>query len=242
MPRRNADPKGVRLRIPRSRSAPTRASRPAGIALDPVAWYRADPQPLDRLAYYGVFTLLAIAAAPVTIGVTLVALIPLALFAAAAFDDLAPARRHFGYGDLVPGIVVAESPFVVAALTDLSAAPGLSYPTVRLLGQSLDRVRGSAFATGDRVPMVAMYSGRTPAAKWDAFHPIAAAFATRDPRELAELQARIPDREWLALNEALFQIPKPYTHGHFPIDWRRDDAAWQDADRDDGGSPEPTRP
>ena len=43
-------------------------------------------------------------------------------------------------------------------------------------------------------------------------------FATDDPAELARVEASIGDQEWHELNEALFQIPKPYHNGLFPVD------------------------
>ena len=82
----------------------------------------------------------------------------------------------------------------------------------------LAKVKGRAFATGDRVPVVALYSGRQPTPKWDNFYPSPAVFATDDPAELARVEASIGDREWAELNEALFQIPKPYHNGLFPVD------------------------
>ena len=126
--------------------------------------------------------------------------------------------RHFDTGCALPGIVVNTEPYTVAALTDLSTSDHAVYNAVRIMPRPLEKVRGRAFVTGDRVPCVALYSGRMPAPKWDTFNPVPAIFATDDRDELTRLEASIPESDWTELNEALFQIPKPYRNGLFQVD------------------------
>ena len=126
--------------------------------------------------------------------------------------------RHYRLGNAIPGIVVGTSPYVLATLTDLSTGDHAEYPAVKVLTvPGLAKVRGRSFKGGDRVPCVALYSGRMPTSKWDDFRPSPARFATDDPSALARVEESIGDAEWAELNEALFQIPKPYQNGLFQV-------------------------
>ena len=185
--------------------------------MDWLRWHRANPFHLYCLGFWIVFGIGSLALLPLTDGISIFGVLILPAPIIGTIKGMQPVATHFLQGDLLPGIVVGTEPYTVASITDLSAVPNLSYPTVRILPHDLQRIRERRFQTGDRLPMVARYRGNEPTPKWDSFHPVAAVFATGDPIELAALESRILDSAWIALNEALFQVPQPFCNGLFPV-------------------------
>lgn len=127
------------------------------------------------------------------------------------------ARRHFETGDAIAAKVVEPRTGLVAAFADLGTHPAAYYPTVRLLRFPLDGMASGPFVSGDSLPAVCVYMGASGGHKWDGFKPVPAACATSDPAELARLHDLVPEWQWMALNEALFRVPRPYWEGTYPV-------------------------
>ena len=207
------------MRFGAPRKGTTFASNPGGVEVKHRVYARFFPGALRQLALGSVLTALGLVGAIATKGTSLVALLVGVRFAARGYRLLQRAEDHFQNGCALPGVVVATDPITVAALTDLSTGRHATYNAVKVVQMPrLAKVRGRTFATGDRVPVVAKYAGQMPTPKWDNFYPSPVAFATDDAAEIARVEASIGDREWAELNEALFQIPKPYYNGLFPVD------------------------
>lgn len=129
----------------------------------------------------------------------------------------ANARRHFETGDVTAAKVIEPKTGLVAAFADLGTHPAAYYPTVRLLRFPLAEMAGGPFASGDSLAAVCVYTGAPGGHKWDGFSPVPANCATSDPVEIARLRDAVPDWQWMALNEALFRVPRPYRAGTYPV-------------------------
>ncbi len=206
------------MRLGKPRGDGTVASNPGGVRVKPLVYARYFPSALRELTLGAVLTALGLVGAVATKGSSLIALVVGFRIAAKGWRLLKRVEDHFLNGCALPGVVVAVEPIVVASLTNLSTGPHAVYDTVKVVTMpKLAKVKGRTFATGDRIPVVAKYAGRMPTPKWDNFFPSPALFATDDPAELARVEASIGDDDWQELNEALFQIPKPYHNGLFPV-------------------------
>ncbi len=126
-------------------------------------------------------------------------------------------RRHFDAGDVNAAKVIDPSSGLVAAFADLGTHAAAFYPTVRILQYPLAEMAGNPFASGDDLPAISVYTGAVGGHKWDGFNPIPAACATSDAEEIARLRERVPEWQWMFLNEALFRLPRPYRPGLYPI-------------------------
>ena len=200
------------------REETSRASNPGGVVVKPLVYARYFPAGLHGAVLGGVLLVLGLALAIPTRGAGL--LLPLLgfRFAMRGWRKMKSVEDHFLNGCALPGVVVALDPITVASLTNLSTGPHAVYDTVKVVTMpNLARVRGRRFATGDRVPVVAKYAGRMPTPKWDNFFPSPVIFATDDPAEIARVEDSIGEANWQELNDALFQIPKPYHNGLFPV-------------------------
>lgn len=195
----------------------TVAGNPGGIAIKPLVYARYYPYALKRFLLGAFFVLLGVVVAIATKGVSLLFL----YFGMRTMLDgqrrLRNLARHYRLGNVLAAIVVNTEPFTLAAFAELSTGRHASYPAVKIVPHPLGKVRGRTFVTGDRVPCVAQYSGQMPTPKWDNFNPLPAVFATDDEAELARVEASIPEAYWDELNEAMFQIPKPYRNGLFTV-------------------------
>lgn len=126
-------------------------------------------------------------------------------------------RRHFSEGDVNAAKLLDPKTGLVASFADLGKHAGAFYPTVRLLAFPLAEMGGGPYASGGDLPAVSVYYGVPGGHKWDSFSPVPAACATSDPDELARLREAVPEWQWMFLNEALFQIPRPYQPGIYPV-------------------------
>lgn len=195
----------------------TFASNPGGIKLKSLVYARYFPETPLRLLLGSMTTLGGIAGVVATKGGSALVLVFSLRFTLEAYRRMKSVARHFRSGCALPGIVVNTEPYTVASITDLSTGGGMKYLAVRILPHALQKVPGRKYATGDRVPCVALYSGQMPTPKWDNFNPVPAVFATNDAAELARVEASISEEDWIELNEALFYVPKPYRNGLFQI-------------------------
>ena len=131
---------------------------------------------------------------------------------------IANVRRHFEGGDVNAAKVLDPKAGLVAAFADLGTHAAAFYPTVRILAFPLAEMTGGPFASGESLPAVSVYTGVAGGHKWDGFNPIPAACATTDLAELARLRESVPEWQWMALNEALFRVPRPYRPGMYPVE------------------------
>ena len=127
-------------------------------------------------------------------------------------------RRHFATGDVNAAKVLDPKTGLVVLFADLGTHPAAFYPTLRLLHYPLSEMAGGPFASGDDLAAVSVYTGVSGGHKWDGFNPIPAGCATSDPDEIARLRHLVPEWQWMFLNEALFQIPRPYRAGLYPVE------------------------
>ena len=127
-------------------------------------------------------------------------------------------RRHFEQGDVNAAKVLDPKAGLVASFADLGAHPAAFYPTVRILNYPMAEMAGGPFSSGDDLAAVSTYTGLSGGHKWDGFNPIPAACATSDPEELSRLRELVPEWQWMFLNEALFQVPRPYRPGIYPVE------------------------
>ena len=118
--------------------------------------------------------------------------------------------------------VVATEPYMLAAFADLSATPELFYPVIRIVEFPLQRIGVGKYDTGFNMPAVATYSGSLNSYKWDNFLPLVSQAATDDNAEIERTLDMIPEWQWAILNEGLFQIPKPYRPGIYPVSLPQD--------------------
>lgn len=130
---------------------------------------------------------------------------------------IANVRRHFAGGDVNAAKVIDPKSGLVAAFADLGTHSAAFYPTVRILSLPLAEMAGGPFVSGDDLPAVSVYTGAAGGHKWDGFNPVPAACATSDSGELARIRQAVPEWQWMALNEALFRVPRPYRPGLYPI-------------------------
>lgn len=143
-------------------------------------------------------------------GIWLVMLLP-------QWRRLANVRRHFRFGDVNAAKVVSTEPYMLAAFADLSSNSELFYPAIRIIEFPLQRIGKGKYDTGFNMAAIATYSGSLNSYKWDNFLPLVAQAATEDQAEVERTLDMIPEWQWALLNEGLFQIPKPYRPGLYPV-------------------------
>ena len=200
----------------------TFASNPGGVEIDHRVYARYFPE-ARRLwlggLILGAFGILGLIA---TRGTSLIGLFVGLRLGSRGYRGLRTMERRFLGGCALPGVVVSTEPLVVAAMANLSTGGGRVYDTVKLTTMpQLAKAPWHRFATGDRVPVIANFSGAMPTPKWSDFWPTPVVFGTDDPAVVARVEEAIGETEWAELNEALFQIPKPYQNGLFPVQIER---------------------
>lgn len=114
--------------------------------------------------------------------------------------------EHFRMGCTLPGIVLSVRPSVVAVLTDMTKGVGC-YPTVKIVHVPLVRTMGKLVRTGDRIAMVALYSGGGGLPHWSNFDPKPAEAANSDRGQIVQLLATIPEDEWNELQQWISRLP-----------------------------------
>lgn len=207
------------MRFSKPRQETTFASNPGGVELKPLIYARYFPGALLQLAFGALLSVLGLVLLLFTKGASALLLLLGVRIATMAWQWLGRIERHFLYGCALPGVVVGTKPIVVASLTNLSTGGGAVYNTLKIVKMpKLARVPGRKLTLGDRVPVVAKYSGRMPTPKWDDFYPSPVLFATDDPTALEKIEASIGEDDWQELTDALLQVPKPYRPGLYPVD------------------------
>ncbi|RYG20709.1 DUF3239 domain-containing protein [bacterium] len=207
------------MRFSKPRAETTFASNPGGVELKPLVYARYFPGPLLQLTFGAILAFAGLLLLIFTKGASALLLLLGARLVTMGWQWMGRIERHFLKGCALPGIVVATKPITVAALTDLSTGGGATYNTVKIVKMpKLKRAGSGKLVEGDRVPVVALYSGRMPTPKWDDFYPSPVLFATNDPTEVARVEASIGQKEWREMDEALTLIPKPYRPGLYPVD------------------------
>jgi hypothetical protein len=118
------------------------------------------------------------------------------------------------HGNVCPSVVVEESPFIVAAITDLSTTDDSTFLAVKVIRppRHVDGLK-----RGDRVVCVATYSGGSQEGRWDDFTPRLVNCATNDQQAIQATLNRIHANEWNELQAALRQVPTLTTPGLYPV-------------------------
>ncbi len=207
--------------------APTFASNPGNVRLNPLRWWRF--QPMGAILGGG-FAAITFA---VWLGLTLAGMkgsiptkdggeTPIWVFGVASLATVALytwlAARKFHSGDANPGVVVALNPTLIAVPTDLSQGEGV-FPAVKILKINLATAGGEPITIGARVPTVATYAAapNKEAGHWGDFYPFPAEYATGDPNVLRRLLDSFPEAQYDFLNKSLARIDQPYRTGLYAM-------------------------
>jgi hypothetical protein len=183
------------------------AGRPAGV---PVAWlsyWRAYPKTPALLALPLALALLFRHNRDLAIALVRLAGI-------GAFIYLNYVTNRFESGNLCPGQIVSEKPFLVAVFTDLANDNDSTYPVVKVFSPPWPAME---MPQGTRVATVLLYFGRTPAGHWGDCAPELALLANPNPELHKELLSEFSAQEWRRLHEACRDLPKPLKCGLYPV-------------------------
>jgi hypothetical protein len=189
------------------------ASHEAHLNLNLSIYYRCFSTRRGNLVRHAILSLIAILVAirqP-----TVMLLVPLLLIR--DIQHITVARRHFAKGDVNGAKLVSLDPPLVACFTDLSLSSEHHFPVLKIIEPPAYALKDRNLQPGDNLATVSMYSGSMESHKWDNFNPLLATCATRDEVELERLMAMIPDWQWVVINEGLFQVPRPYRPGLYPL-------------------------
>ena len=117
------------------------------------------------------------------------------------------ARKKYWDGDVCPGIVISEKPWLVAVMTDLSFSGASNKPAVLVLPQRLDGMTGGTPKVGQPVATVAFYAGPPKDGAWQNFSPEVINCGVTNQAEIQRVMDSITEEEWHALEESLASCP-----------------------------------
>lgn len=204
----------------------SRASLPGRVKVSLLVWGRCFPKEtlprLVRLALAMAVPLVFVIAAPSSAwGIVAFSLVLIAAQAFALWREATCVQEHFKYGCLNPAKVVSVSPYLIAVYGDLGLQEGDSWPTIKILSQPLEKVRGRRMQNGDRLATVSLYSGYHNRPHWEDFDPIAVNCVTDDESQIRDALLRLNQvntEGWDDLERFLALLPKPYKPGLY---WMR---------------------
>ena len=113
----------------------------------------------------------------------------------------------FAGGDLVPTIVIAADPWLVASYTDLTTSGANGYPVIKIFEQPLAQMTAGPPRVGMPLAAAALYLGDIQQPHWTNFFPTVLNCAVANPLAVQSTMDRIPDELWRELARGLEQIP-----------------------------------
>lgn len=116
-------------------------------------------------------------------------------------------KAKFRAGDVCPGIVISDKPWMVAVLTNMAADEGRPRPVIKILRQPLGRMAGGAPQIGARVAAVAWYQGPPKGGAWRDFMPDVVNCGSDDLPGIERVLSSIRQAEWAELEAGLAQLP-----------------------------------
>jgi hypothetical protein len=125
-------------------------------------------------------------------------------------------QTHFRHGCVNPAIVIRTNPLVIAVYSDLSTSDENFHPAVKVMRHP--RLRSDQFQAGDRCATVSLYSGNFAKPKWKNFNPLLVNVATDDMEVVAISMARIPEDEWIILEDFIRRSASPIKCRLYPLD------------------------
>lgn len=201
-PRRNPIGSNLPPPDPRLRGAlDTYASNPGRLRPNLLKWFGTRPGLLALYAFmllFGLWMLVRVHPLP---GVAILLACPIVVY-----RTVREARQKFYGGCINPGIVVSAAKGLVAAHTDLSVGGG-TRPAVKVVKQPLGKMLLGPAQDGMRVATAALYYRPVRESAWSNFDPEVVNCFVDSEDEIARVLDSIPEDEWLALENALPQIP-----------------------------------
>jgi hypothetical protein len=133
------------------------------------------------------------------------------------FVHLNTQRQKFLAGDVNPGVVVSDSPYLVAVLFDMAKGRG-TRPAVKVVRQPLGRMTGGPAKVGDRLATVSLYGGDVGGGDaWGDAYPTVINCATANETDVARVQRSISRADWARLDAAVARLPTPQTPGLYTL-------------------------
>ncbi len=187
----------------------TQASRPAGVKVRWLQYWRHDRQPWILAVIAASLGGWLCSSSNLWFGLTILVIVAVVLFIHIRYIG-----QRFTRGMLCPSITLTTKPMLVATLTDLSSGQGTSRPVVKVFSapSSLPDLPPNT-----RVASVTLYSGQTEALHWNDCHPVLARTANDSAASEISLLSRIPAEEWVQLTNAIQNLQRPFKMGLFRI-------------------------
>lgn len=157
---------------------------------------------------YCLIVLIGIAVLPLSLGVAIF-LVGYGVYKLIVyFVYLKGIKDCYDMGNIIPGIVVHNSPVLIATLTDVTKGIG-SYPVIRIGAfPSFKKYHKGWVKIGDRIPMLAIYHVNTEQSLnyWNDFTPWPVEFATKDRNFIGKKYYSISEPYWQYAEEMVKQV------------------------------------
>lgn len=133
-------------------------------------------------------------------------------------------QMKFLYGCVNPALVVGDSPWRIAVLTNLGKGDGVDYPVVKIVDINPQKWTPQDLHIGTRLGTVAMYCEAAPGSeadaegRWADFEPEVTDDYTSNAQAIRKVLDSIGPQEWHNLEMALHKIPSPPVPGLYLLD------------------------
>ena len=123
-------------------------------------------------------------------------------------------KTQFIAGCVNPAMILSVNPRLVAVHTNLTQGGGNEYGVIKIINAPIHRMVSGPPQEQQRIATVSFYEGAVEEIDhWTDFSPKLAACVTSKPNDAQRLLDSIDEADWLELNRALKQVPRPYAPG-----------------------------